>query len=42
MHKKVIVEFRCVLYWCSELSDKQMYHILAERPEVTIKCVEIE
>lgn len=42
MYKKAIVEFGCVLCWCSELTDEQIQHILTERPEATIKCVEIE
>lgn len=42
MYKKAIVEFGCVLYWCSDLTDKQIQLILAERPEATIKCVEME
>jgi hypothetical protein len=43
MYKRAIVdELGYVMYWCSELSDKEIMRILAEYPEATIKCVEME
>ena len=43
MHKRAIVdELGYVMYWCSELSDKEIMRILAEYPEMTIKCIEME
>lgn len=43
MYKRAIVdELGYVMYWYSELSDKEIMRILAEYPEATIKCVEME
>ena len=36
MYKRAIVdELGYVMYWCSELSDKEIMRILAEYPEAT-------
>ena len=36
----IVNELAYVMYWCSELSDKEIMRILAEYPEATINEME--